>query len=155
NPFDSNSVPVIAVYGHTKTNLTLGMPSALGKQYTLQSVPGLDPASLTQWTNEASLIAQTGAVASFTVPISAVPKFFRMQVADVDSDGDGVNDWEEYMVGLNPHLAASNGTLDPFGQPLGDLAYVQGKLASQNVVTIVATDPTATQPDPGQSALNL
>ena len=36
--------------------------------------------------------------------------------------------------------------------PLSDYAYVTNLLASQNVITIAATDPTATQPDPGQNS---
>ena len=86
--------------------------------------------------------------------------YFGTKTADwdgpnVDSDGDGVSDWEEYQLGLDPLNPTSNGLLDGNGQPLGDYAYVVGKLASQNVVTISATAPTATQPDSGQSATSL
>ena len=71
----------------------------------------------------------------------------------MDTDGDGVNDWEEYKLGLDPTKAASNNQLDGNGQPMNDYAYVVSRLASQNVVTIAATDPTANQPDPGQNAV--
>lgn len=35
------------------------------------------------------------------------PLFFRLNFRHVDSDGDGVNDFEENLLGLNPRLAAS------------------------------------------------
>src|SRR5579859_3229161 len=48
NPFDSNSVARITVTTFAGTNFSVSMASALGKQYTLQSleaVPGMN------WTN--------------------------------------------------------------------------------------------------------
>ena len=69
----------------------------------------------------------------------------------MDTDGDGVNDWEEYHLGLDPFNPSSNNQLDANGQPLGDYAYVVGRLASQNVVTIAATTPTASQPNRGKT----
>src|SRR5262249_41985009 len=82
--------------------------------------------------------------------VGPAAKFFRVAISDVDSDGDGVNDWEEYQVGLDPLNAFSNGQLDNNGQPMNDYAYVTGQLSSQNLVSITAPDPVATQPDPGQ-----
>ena len=38
---------------------------------------------------------------------------------------------------------------------MGDYAYVTNKLASQNVISISATDPITYQPDPGQNATDL
>ena len=103
--------------------------------------------------SETSIIVRTGAVVSLSAPAGLAPKFFRIAIADVDTDGDGVNDWEEYKLGLDPTQASSNNQLDGVGQPLGDYAYAAGKLASQNVITITATDPAAIQPDQGQSAI--
>src|ERR1035438_7134593 len=102
-----------------------------------------------------TLVARTGTVVTFTVPASVAGKFFRISISDVDTDGDGVNDWEEYKLGLDPLNAASNNQLDGNGQPMNDYAYVVSRLASQNVVTIAATTPTANQPDPGQNAANI
>src|SRR3989442_7627 len=75
--------------------------------------------------------------------------------SDADTDGDGLNDWEEYQLGLDPTNPSSNGQIDKNGQPLNDYAYVTGKLVSQNVLTISAIDATANQPDLGQTPINL
>ena len=95
-----------------------------------------------------------GTVVNLTAPASVAQKFFRISISDVDTDGDGVNDWEKYKLGLDPSKAFSNNQLDANGQPMNDYAYVVSRLASQNVVTITATGPTAYQPDPGQNAVN-
>src|SRR5208282_3178066 len=88
---------------------------------------------------------------SLTAATGPQTKYFRISISDVDTDGDGVNDWEEYTLGLDPFNPYSNGTLDTNGVPLTDYQYVVGKLAFQNAITISASTPTALQPDPGQN----
>ncbi len=152
DPFDSNSVPKISSMGYSVTNFSVTMSNAWGKFYQLQSVqiPGS-----TNWVNETNVIARSGTMSTLTAPADVVTKYFRISVADVDSDGDGVSDWEEYKLGLDPFSGANNGLLDFNGQLMGDYAYVTNKLASQNVVSISATDPITFQPDPLQSATDL
>src|SRR6266481_4376266 len=154
DPLDSNSVPRLSFTTPTLTNFTLSMPCALGKRYEWQSVQGLAGLASSNWVTESSLVARSGAFVTMNAPLSSTSKFFRLVISDVDTDGDGVNDWEEYQLGLDPLNPTSNGQLDNNGQPLGDYAYATGRLNSQNVFTITATDPNATQPDSGQSALN-
>ncbi|HLH57395.1 MAG TPA: PA14 domain-containing protein, partial [Verrucomicrobiae bacterium] len=154
NPFDSNSVPVIAASAVAGTNLSVTIACAPGKQYQLQSAD-ISGIGGTNWTTESSAIARSGTVLSLSAATSTTTRFYRIAISDVDTDGDGVNDWEEYQVGLDPMRPSSNGQLDSNGNPMGDYAYVTGRLAVQNQITITAPDPTANQPDPGQSALNL
>ncbi len=155
NPFDSNSVPKITAIISSGTNVSVSMACALGKQYVLQSVTNWQNGAASNWISEASIVARTGTVVTLTAPAGAIPKFFRIGISDVDTDGDGVNDWEEYKLGLDPNNPASNNQLGGTGQPLGDYAYVVGMLAVQNQITIVATDPVANQPDPGQKATDM
>ncbi|MGN6554996.1 MAG: thrombospondin type 3 repeat-containing protein, partial [Verrucomicrobiota bacterium] len=152
NPFDATSLPSISLYARSSTNFSVSLWSALGKRYELQSVTNLGSSN---WVMEANTIARTGTVVTLTAPATSTTKFFKVLMADVDTDGDGVNDWEEYKLGLDPLSAASNGTLDSNGQPSSDFAFVTGKLAVQNVVTISASTPTAVQPDVGQVATSL
>ncbi|MFZ0826477.1 MAG: DUF1800 family protein [Verrucomicrobiia bacterium] len=152
NPFDSNSVPRISPVVISGTNLNLVMPGALGKLYQLQSVTNLGS---TNWLVETGLVLRAGTNFTLPFPVLSTTKYFRIAISDVDSDGDGLNDWEEYQLGLDPSNAFSNATLDGNGNPLNDYQYVVGKLASQNVITIAATDPVTTQPDPGQSPTDL
>ena len=129
NPFDSGSVPKITSVVSAGTNLTVSMACALGKQYQLQSISTISSGGLSNWVTEATVIARTGTVVTVTAPAGAAPKFFRIAIADVDTDGDGVNDWEEYKLGLDPTKAASNNQLDGSGQPMSDYAYATSKLA--------------------------
>ena len=73
-------------------------------------------------------------------------KFYRVAISDVDSTGDGLNDWEAYALGWTPFNAYSNGQQDANGNAMTDYAYATNLLASQNVVTISAGDPTAMEP---------
>jgi len=155
NPFDPNSVPKISAAAMAGTNVTVTIQGALGKQYQLQSIQPLTTGIWSNWTTEATMVARASSVVTLSATASSTVKFYRIGIADVDTDGDGVNDWEEYQLGLDPTKPSSNGQLDANGNPLGDYPYVVGKLAVQNVVTISATDPTANQPDPGAAPVNL
>jgi len=152
NPFNSNSIPRISTVLISGTNGSITMPAQLGKLYQLQSLTNLAGPN---WLVETGLVARTGTNVSLPSPANATSKFYRVAISDVDSDGDGLNDWEEYQLGLDPSNAWSNATLDGNGIPLNDYQYVVGKLISQNVITIAATDPVTTQPDPGASATDL
>jgi len=112
DPRSTNSVPKIPSPTLTASNFSVTLPSALGKQYQLQSVQP-EISGWTNWTVESTIIARTGTVVTLTAPIGATPKFFRVGIADVDTDGDGLNDWEEYQLGLDPTKAFSNNQLDP------------------------------------------
>ena len=155
NPFDSNSVPRIASVAYTSTNFSVIMPCALGKRYELQSAPMPGAGGSTNWISEASVVARTGTNVTLSAAADNTTKFFRISISDVDTDGDGVNDWEEYKLGLDPTKAVSNNRLNGSGQPMNDYAYAVSQFASQNVVTIAATDPMAIEPDPGQNAGNM
>ena len=150
DPFDSSSYPRISVVSNSPGGFSLTVPSAAGKVYTLESVTNLGG---TNWILETNVEAQSGPSMTLTVPESVNAKFYRVSISDTNSDGTGLmNDWEKYQLGLNPTNALSNGRQDSFGIAMSDYAYATNLLASQNVITITATDPTATQPDPGQPA---
>jgi uncharacterized protein (DUF1800 family) len=154
DPFDANSYPKISGVSLSGTNFVMNMPSVPGKSYQLQSCQLLGGGAV--WTNEANVIAQPGTTnVTFPAPANVSGKFFRVVTSDVDSDGDGINDWEELHLGLDPLVANSNGHLDGNGQAIADLEYVLSGMATQNVVSIVATDPTTMQPDPGQVPTDL
>ena len=143
NPFDSNSYPHIPIVFSSPTNFSVTMPCALGKLYQLQSITNL---SGTNWVEETNVEAVSGTNVTLTVPTTSEMKFYRVAISDVDSDGSGLmNDWEKYQLGLDPTNAWSNGQQDANGNALSDYAYVTNLLAAQNVITIAATDPTATR----------
>ena len=123
NPFDSRSVPRIASLTVTTNGVVAIMPGSLGKYYQLQGSEILCGSAATNWTTEASLVARTNAMVTLKAPADRTSKFFRIIVSDVDTDGDGLTDWEEYQLGLDPFSAFSNGQLDGDGKPLSDYLY--------------------------------
>ena len=151
NPFDANSVPKITS-AIKAAAFTVTIPCELGKQYQLQSVTDLGS---TNWIVETNVVVRSGTNLTLMASAGSVGKFFRTAVSDVDTDGDGVNDWEEYKLGLDPLNPMSNNTLDGNGQLMNDYAYATGKFAAQNIFSIAATDPTTVQPDPGTSPTDL
>src|ERR1051326_3194853 len=102
DPFDPNSAPKISFSAVAGTNFAVTISSALGKQYVLESAQVDLDGVWTNWTVEASVVARNGSVVSLASPLSQSQKFYRISVSDVDTDGDGVNDWEEYQLGLDP-----------------------------------------------------
>ena len=151
DPFNASSVPKITVGTYTGTNFMVTIPCALGKQYQLQSTTNLGSGA---WTTESSVVARSGTVVTLSASATAIPKMFRIGIADVDTDGDGVNDWEEYQLGLDPMNPYSNGQVNKNGMPMTDYEYAVGKLSSQDIFTITASDPVSYQPDLGQTAQN-
>ncbi|HTB84454.1 MAG TPA: DUF1800 family protein [Candidatus Sulfotelmatobacter sp.] len=163
SPFNSNSVPKISAYAYNVTNGTITMPAQFGKVYQLQSLTNVTGSN---WLSETSTvvrpailpIAAPGAGTNFTFqsPVGPVTKFYRLLILDTNSDGTGLmNDWEKYQLGLDPTNPFSNATMDNNGVPLSDYQFATNNLASQNMVTISASDPVATQPDPGAKPQNL
>src|SRR6266403_1509799 len=136
DPLDPNSFPKITVSAYYSDHFAVTIPSQLGKLYQLQSVQPLGLGGWTNWTTESSVISRTGTVATLSAAVGPAAKFFRIGVSDVDTDGDGLNDWEEYQLGLDPNRASSNNQLDANGQPMGDYAYAVNRMQSQNVITI-------------------
>ncbi|HWY30184.1 MAG TPA: PA14 domain-containing protein, partial [Candidatus Acidoferrum sp.] len=147
DPFNANSFPHITITTYAPTNFSVTMPCALGKNYSLMSIA--EPGA-TNWVFETNQVARAGTNVTLTVPAGPATKFYHIGVSDVNSDGSGLmNDWEKYQLGLDPSNAWSNGQEDGNGNPLSDYAYATNLLASQNVVTIAATIPVTTEPDPG------
>lgn len=148
----SNSPPKITAFSHLGPSFTATVLGVAGKYYELQSVTSL---GATNWLMETGTVAVADSLLTLSGSALSAEKFFRVAISDVDSDVDGVSDWEERQIGTDPFTAASTGELDGNGQVLNDGQYALSKLASQNVVTIYASEPEATQPDAGQTATDL
>jgi hypothetical protein len=152
DPFASNSCPRISFITLVSgTNVSVTLSDAPGKVYQLQTRQGIPNRGFSNWTNETSLFGRTGGMVTLTIPADAITKVLRVGVSDTNTDGSSLNDWEKYQLGLEPLKPFSNGTLDGNGQLLSDYAYATNKLAAQNIFTISAADPVATEPDPGSA----
>jgi len=123
DPFNVRSVPRLSQLTVTTNGVQARMVGVLGKRYELQASEAVCGSNATNWFTVASLVTRTNPVITFTTSADLPAKFFRMIVSDVDTDGDGLNDWEEYQLGLDPLSANSSGALESNGRPLADYSY--------------------------------
>jgi hypothetical protein len=114
------------------------------KLYTVEATASLSPIN---WLAIVPALQVTGDGGDKTVvaPRSA-GAFFSVIVRDLDTDNDGVSDWAEQVLGLNPNNATSNGQLDRNGLPISDKDWTNAQLAQQGTITITAVDSIAVQP---------
>lgn len=127
HPFAAGSTLRITSLTVGATTVDLTFPTENGKQYVVQGTPALT----TAFANTGIVWLGTGSPTTRTVPKGA-NKFFRVLVQDIDTDGDGLSDWAELAVNLNPNSAQTVPGID-------DLAYVNGQSALPNLVAITAT----------------
>ena len=104
--------------------------SAFGKRYQLQAQSTLGGT----WTDEGGVIQGTGAVMQATAPSTGGRMFVRLSVTDQDSDGDGLNDWEEGQAGTDRYM------WDTDGDGSSDLSYVQSLMTASSNVSIYAVN---------------
>ncbi|MCU0796328.1 MAG: DUF1800 family protein [Akkermansiaceae bacterium] len=104
NPFVANSrFQVLEV--SSAAGMVIKVSSVPGKSYRLFTAP--NPAG--PWTALGSeLLASTGEMTFPSQAPGGGAKFYRAEVKDVDSDGDGLSNWaERQIIGLNPQEADS------------------------------------------------
>jgi len=100
-----------------------------GKQYTLLCSPDLSAGS---WLPVGASVLESDANHYIEVAVTpsqiggGIPdKFFwRVAIEDVDSDGDGLTDAEEYALGSNPHLVDSDSDGIPDGWEAWFISYL-------------------------------
>lgn len=148
DPVDANSVARIAGWRMTPGGFEVNLIGALGKRFELQSSESVDANAV--WAPEADTIPRNHPSIVMTAPADRVAKFFRVAVIDVDSDNDGLNDWEEYQLGLDPLSATSNGQSNNQGVRLNDRQFVLGRLASQSLASLMAARMQAAQVQPSE-----
>ncbi len=142
NPFDANSYPRLSL--QLTDAAWLSWDSFPGKRYTIESQATLNGA----WTNEISVVAPGGMVQT-NLNLAPGNKFFRLAVADADTDADGVSDYEEQALGFNPTSARTE------RNDQTDLQRVTNGLSAASVVTVSTLDPFMFErwPDPGLVAV--
>jgi hypothetical protein len=98
-----NGVPIVT----TPEAITVSWPTLVGKQYTLLFSPDLSEGS---WMPVEYPFVGNGSEVTYNFPISPAYKcFWRVAVNDVDSDGDGLNNYEENQTGTDPWSWDSDG----------------------------------------------
>src|SRR6185503_10842242 len=133
-------------YQLTPEGFQIRIASVLGKRYQVETADGPFAGTTTRWTAGPGVVARTTPLVTLTAPAAGEFKLFRLVVSDVDSDEDGLSDWEEYQLGLDPESATSNGQRDGNGQPLNDYRYLTTRLAGQTLANLLAPTSPAFAP---------
>jgi uncharacterized protein (DUF1800 family) len=149
NPFDPNARLAVTSISQGPAGPAFTFPTQPGKLYSLQSTSDLTlPSGGWASFSPAVQVLGVGGPMTLTAPTtSATNIYYHVVVQDVDTDGDGVSNWAELITGFNPNNSTTDGVTN-------DHTALVADLANENVVTITATKPTATQPAPGTAATN-
>ena len=120
-----------------------------GKLYELET-----STDLAAWTRQ---LRQTGNGKTLSATIEGVPGlplFTRVGASDVDSDLDGLSDWDELVSGFNPARKYTEGLgSTSTSNPITDFQRLSTALnATANTITVAAADPAMSEdwPDPGR-----
>ena len=147
NPFNpSKTITVASVARNTATDeAELQFPTENAKLYRIESTTTL--ANSASWAIQPGQVVGNGANRTLSAPYTA-NRFYRVRVDELDSDGDGVSDWVETEIALNPQSATT--------QPgINDLTFVTTQLNTPNVVTIKATQPFASEDGPQAGTFSI
>ncbi len=118
--------------------LHLDFPTLMGKRYQLQRSGSL---TTPEWLDVATVEPGTGGSVRVSINAStAAGKFFRVLVKDFDTDGDGVSDWEELTLGLDPTSSHTRGLSGE-----NDLSMLEAALIAPSVITVTVQKGTASE----------
>lgn len=141
DPFKGGSVIKIASMALDGSgDVVFTFPSIPNKKYFLQSSNDLSlPGNWADVANKSVMGGLTEGVSQTITVTPAGNTFYRIRVADVDSDSDQVSDWAEKTTGYNPNSPSTDGRTS-------DMVAISASVASLNQVTVTATKTSATQP---------
>jgi hypothetical protein len=145
NPLQASSSFAITAVSANAQSIFVTFATVRGKRYAIESTTTLP--SPQSWTGfqPPVLVTGNGAAQNITAPRIA-NAFYRAAVQDIDTDGDRVSDWAEIITGFNPNATHTNGS------PVDDHTALTAQLPNENIVTLTATEPSATQPANSQTA---
>lgn len=140
DPFDARSKLAI-------TELVSGSGVALefgtvpGKLYQLQSFnPQVGP----DWVDEGAAILADGFLISTSIENVNPKVFLRVSVSDIDSDGDGATNWEEWATGYDPSRSQTYGGTQEDAQNIRDLLGTPLRyslLARRSTIVLGSNEP--------------
>ncbi len=144
DPHSALSHPVLEISEPTAGPRLL-WPGVAGKRYTLLTSDSLAPGG---WTAAASLTGN-GRDVAVEVNASASRQFFQLEATDIDTDGDGLNDWEEATLGLSATTSHSAREDTP------DFARVQAAWNAPSTISVGLLDGDVSErwPDAGVIAI--
>lgn len=146
DPLSASSWPRLEALRMADGSVRLEWLAVAGKEYRLEQRGVL---GVGDWI---AMATEIGDGVRLSVPagnIEADARFYRLRISDPDTDGDGLSDWEERLVGFDPRTAHTA------WQDATDLARVQAMLVAPNEVTVGVVDAEVSErwPDPGVFAV--
>ncbi len=103
NPFDAGSFPQAELGFAAGQGFSLIHPGLAGKHYML-----LASDDLTTFAPQGDAVAGTGHPLEWPLGQPDGREFFKVSISDADTDGDGVNDWEELSIGFDPAISRTD-----------------------------------------------
>lgn len=123
DPFDPRSRPATGIPKLDADGITLECPTQPGKSYRLfQATTAAGP-----WTPVGDPRLALGESQQFTTPKPGTRAFFRLEIRDIDTDGDGISDWAELQLAGFDRLSPDSFNT---GTPVGDANVATAMLHS-------------------------
>jgi uncharacterized protein (DUF1800 family) len=132
NPLDASSFPKSALLAGAPGEVLMNWPSEAGKSYGIYGSPDLNPANFTLL---GTLMGDGSLVLQSLATNGQQRWFFKLDALDMDSDGDGLTNWEEIKIGYNPFLNRTDRN-----DSAADLSRVQTTLNAASTVTVGLVD---------------
>jgi len=146
NPLNSLSFPKTNLAPGAVGEIQMSWPSEPGKRYDILGSPDLNPANFILL---GTVMGDGGSMLESLATGGQSRWFFKLAAQDVDSDLDGLSDWEEAKIGFNPFLNHTD------RDDTADLARVQSKLNASSVISVGLIDGDMREdwPDKGVIAI--
>ncbi len=156
DPFDSASRFAPDLHFPASARLRVAFTAGLGKHYVIETSP-----DLATWVPASTVFGANAPVLAdlATTPTTGPRVFARVVASDLDSDGDGLTDWEERAMGFDPARVFSEGlgsnpTPPTTNNPrITDFERLSAILAAttNSEITVAALTPEIAEnwPDPG------
>jgi uncharacterized protein (DUF1800 family) len=154
NPLDPASRPVMAMQA-TAGQVQIRWTNPGDKRYEVFASPTLGPGAV--WTSAGVFTGNPGQMAAAFSSNSGSARFYRVQIDDLDTDNDGLADWEERRLGWDMRRANTEGAgttdLTRLNTALG--LITDANATNDNTVTIAALDPDMVEnwPEPAVAVL--
>jgi len=147
NPLDPLSFPRTELGSLTAGEIQMIWPSEPGKSYGIYGSPDLNPANFTLL---GTVMGDGSALIESLTTNGQSRWFFKLDALDVDSDNDGLTNWEEIKIGFNPFLDRTDRN-----DSAADLARVQSTLNATSTITVGLIDGDMREdwPDKGVIAI--
>ena len=146
NPSDPKSHPELIYSMGANGLLVTTWSGEAGKIYNLQS-----GANLTSWNLYSSRVGTGAMLSENLIGAPGSSLFARVGASDIDTDGDGLSDWEELVSGFNPNRIYSEG-LGTIPSTTDKQRLASMLSAATNTVTVTAADSGMSEswPDSGR-----